>query len=443
MFNQIQILLKWLYFIIKLNNNFLWMTTTNEGGIYLKEKLVNLGILGIKLGQYLFSQSLVINNDVKNILEPLLSHNKIHTKEETQYMLDFDDSCDYIESIDHDNVLGSGSLAQTHICHIKNEYIKNEYIKNDTNKKYVLKVAHPEIFNLENEVNIVKNIIKMASYFKNIKVNWNSFFENISEQCDLNNEANNMKKFYEIYKNYDKIEIPELIYSNKYFIIMTFCEGTQMNKLDKNSKEYINGCKLLSSCFFHTSYKYNIIHGDLHPGNILVKENGYIALVDFGICIELNKDSNKILYNLKQLMLYNTTEHFLYFLKNIIHNYYSYVSRIKMYEESKELNEVTRMIESINVLNMKDFVGNFVNFCSENNILLLENNLYFLTQFLLLENFFTVKKRHFTFKTLHYIKNDSFFMNEMSTYILDFYELEYSALDNEEYNIKDNLKHYI
>ena len=37
------------------------------------------------------------------------------------------------------------------------------------------------------------------------------------EQCDLNNEANNMKKFYEIYKNYDKIEIPELIYSNKYF----------------------------------------------------------------------------------------------------------------------------------------------------------------------------------------------------------------------------------
>lgn len=434
MFNQLHILLKWFYFMIKLNNNFSWMTTTTEGGIYLKEKLVNLGILGIKLGQYLFSQSQLINNDVKNILEPLLSHNKIHTKEETQKMLDFaDDSYDYIERIDYDNVLGSGSLAQTHICHLKN----------DPTKKYVLKVAHSEIFNLENEVNVVKNIIKMASYFKNIKVNWNLFFENILEQCDLNNEANNMKKFYEIYKNYDKIEIPELIYSNKYFIIMSFCEGTQINKLDKHSEQYSNACKLLSSCFFHTSYKYNIIHGDLHPGNILVKENGNISLVDFGICIELNKNSNKILYHLKQLMLYNTTEHFLYFLKNIIHNYYSYVSKIKMYEESKELNKVTEMIESINVSNMKNFVGKLVNFCRENNILLLENNLYFITQFLLLESFFTVKKRHFTFKTLYYMKNDSFFMNEMSNYILDFYELEYSALDNERYNIKDNIEKYI
>jgi predicted unusual protein kinase regulating ubiquinone biosynthesis (AarF/ABC1/UbiB family) len=434
MFNQLQILLKWLYFMIKLNNNFSWMTTTTEGGIYLKEKLVNLGILGIKLGQYLFSQSRLINNDVKNILEPLLSHNKIHTKEETQQMLDFDDdSYNNIESIDHANVLGSGSLAQTHIC----------YLKNDPTKKYVLKVTHSEIFNLENEVNVVKNIIKMASYFKNIKVNWNLFFENILEQCDLNNEANNMKKFYEIYKNYDKIEIPELIYSNKYFIIMSFCEGTQINKLDKHSKEYSNACKLLSSCFFHTSYKYNIIHGDLHPGNILVKENGYISLVDFGICIELNKNSNKILYNLKQLMLYNTTEHFLYFLNNIIYNYSFYVSKINMYEESKELNEVTEMIESINVSNMKDFVTKLINFCRENKILLLENNLYFITQFLLLENFFTVKKRHFAFKTVHYMKNDSFFMNEMSTYILDFYELEYSALDNDDHNIKDNIEKYI
>ena len=128
MFNQLHILLNWLYFIIKLNNNFSWMTTTTEGGIYLKEKLVNLGILGIKLGQYLFLQSRVINDDVKNILEPLLSHNKTHTKEETQQMLDFDnDLYDHIERIDHDNVLGSGSLAQTHIC----------YLKNDPNKKYV------------------------------------------------------------------------------------------------------------------------------------------------------------------------------------------------------------------------------------------------------------------------------------------------------------------
>ena len=27
-----------------------------------------------------------------------------------------------------------------------------------------------------------------------------------------------MKKFYDIYKNYEKIDIPELIYNDKYFI---------------------------------------------------------------------------------------------------------------------------------------------------------------------------------------------------------------------------------
>lgn len=419
----ISLYFKWIYFIIKLNNNFKWMTTTKDGGEYLKQKLINLGIIGIKFGQYLHTQKQIINNEVKTILEPLLSHNKIHTKKETQRMIDYDDSNvvdTLIERIDED-VLGSGSLCQTHICYLKNN-----------SKKYVLKIAHPDILNLENEVTIVKKIIKTISYFKDININWDNFFLNINEQSDLNNEANNMKIFYDMYKNYDKIEIPELIYSHKYFIIMSFCEGVTMNKLDKKSKEYISATNLTASCFLHSSYKNNINHADLHHGNILVKENGNIALLDFGICnkrvLSINENENNLVYLYKQF----------YYNLNIASSIPILKKIIKSKKENKKISYLIfteKFLETYNLNseNKKDelyILECLTEYCFNNNMIIDSDIIHYIIQLILLESYAYSEMHNgiVLFRTFSYMKQDIFFMEEMKDYILKFYKLEY---DNE------------
>ena len=413
---------KWILFIIKISYYFKWITTTKNGGKYLKNQLINLDIMGIKLGQYLYTQRYILNDDVRNELEPLLYQNKIHTLENTIKMISYDNLelfNSLVNRIDYNSILGSGSFAQTYIC----------YLNNDLNNKYVLKVLHPDVLNLKYEILIFKYIVKLISYCKKININWNDFFYNLYEQCDLRIEAKNMKEFYKIYENYDKIEIPKLIYYNKYYLIMSYCDGKPLNKLDKNSKEYISATNLTASSFLHTLYKYNIVHGDLHQGNILVKENGNISLIDFGICkIINNNENNDILY---------VYEDFVYNLNFTILEKITKLDK-KQQEKSFELGK--NFIIEYNSKMPKDidpdaknmyFLPSLGDYCFKNNIILDSDFLYFIMNLILLESYTKSDKynSNILLRTLSYMKRDKFFMNEMGDYILKFYKLEY---DNED-----------
>jgi predicted unusual protein kinase regulating ubiquinone biosynthesis (AarF/ABC1/UbiB family) len=415
---------------------FKWISNTSDGGIYLKKQLINLGIIGIKLGQYLYTQRYILKNESRDQLESFLNHNKTHTLNDTKKMISLDKSNIFnflVESI-NDEVLGSGSLAQTHLC----------YLKDDPNK-YVLKVLHPDVLKLKYELEIIKFIIKIVSYFKRININWNDFFNNISEQCDLTIEAYNTIEFYYIYKNYDKIEIPYIIHSHKNYIIMTFCEGISMNKLDRYSKEYKLATNLVASSFLHTSYKHSIIHGDLHQGNILVKENGNIALIDFGICKKLASNKYRCMnVNSSDYEISNHYNDILYVYEDFVYNSnYEILEKItklndKQKEISFELGKKFIINYNLNMPKCTDpdaknmyFLPSLGEYCFKYNIILDSDFLYFIINLILLESYTksNVYIGNILLRTLSYMKTDKFFMDEMSDYILKFYKLEY---DNED-----------
>ena len=418
---------KWIYFLIKFKLNYRWMTSTSEGVIYLKENLLGLGIIGIKFGQFLFTRKDILTKEVICILEPLLSNNIIHSEDETLKMLEYDTSNYYynnILSIEKD-CLGSGSLAQVHIC----------YLKDNPGVKYVLKVAHPCIFDLEKEVKLLKNILKVFSKFKKINVDWDAFLKNITVQTDLNNEAINMKKFHSIYKDYEKITIPELIYNDKYFIVMTYCDGIPMNKLERTSKEYILATNLLASCFYHTMYKYNMCHGDLHFGNILVKPNGYISLIDFGICnynVEYDNSkktyNNEVIYNYREFVLEKNMRTVNVLLSSVIkipeNMPLNYIRTIALHFISFFQN-YTRELNNID--NDLFCLGLISDFCNSYNLQLNGDAIYVIMQLMILETFAHNDGHNgmVTIRTMSYMKTDNFFMEVMEEFILKFYKLEY------------------
>lgn len=424
MLSRVYTSFKWIFFIIKVSLYFKWITTTLEGGLYLKNQLINLGIMGIKLGQYIYTQRYLLKDESRNMLEPLLSHNKVHTPLETINMVSLDQVNIFnflIDRINYNTVLGSGSLAQTHVC----------YLKNDPNK-YVIKVAHPEVVKLKNELLIVKYIIKVVSYFKKININWDDFFNNIAEQCDMKIEANHLIKFYEIYKNYDRIEIPKLMYCNTHCIIMSYCEGTQMNLLDRKSKQYIVSTNLVASSFLHTLYKHNIVHGDLHQGNVLVKDNGNIALIDFGICkTSSNEKNNNILYVYEDFV-YNANYDILEKITKLNHEQ----KKISFELGRKFIIDYNLNMPKINTVdpdakNMY-FLPSLREYCFKNKIVLDSDFIYYIMNMILLESYTksSVYNGNILFRTLSFMKTDEFFMEEMRDYILQFYQLEYENEDS-------------
>jgi predicted unusual protein kinase regulating ubiquinone biosynthesis (AarF/ABC1/UbiB family) len=59
----------------------------------------------------------------------------------------------------------------------------------------------------------------------------------------------------------------------------------------------------LQSFFFESLFRYNVMHGDFHLGNIIITKNNTIGIIDFGIVYTLTNDMSDQLFNVLFLSL--------------------------------------------------------------------------------------------------------------------------------------------
>jgi predicted unusual protein kinase regulating ubiquinone biosynthesis (AarF/ABC1/UbiB family) len=59
----------------------------------------------------------------------------------------------------------------------------------------------------------------------------------------------------------------------------------------------------LQSFFFESLFRYNILHGDFHLGNIIIMKNNMIGIIDFGIVYTLTNEISDQLFNVLFLSL--------------------------------------------------------------------------------------------------------------------------------------------
>lgn len=406
---------KWVKFFFKIWYNKNWINNTIEGKEYLKKLFVNNGHLSIKMGQFLHSNSMLsdVYKEKNNIFEELLSNNKSHTLDQTKKILgNYINNIEYIE----ENVLGSGSFAQVHKCKLKHD-----------DNIYVLKILHPEILKVSEEVKYLKKIIYYILYFNKFNIDFDIFFNDIIKSYNLTNEASNIKLFYDIYKDLDEIEIPKVIYSNDNFIIMTYIEGKLFyNVTDFDIKK--KATFLVCSNYLYSYSNFCISHGDLHAGNILVKDNGNIGLIDFGIIVndKINLNTNNlILYDYAKWLKNKTYEDGKIFLKKIIvdseQKKISYIKLIKLITEGfKDLNSSNH--------NNKFILKIIQEKIKSLNIELKGNLLNFLLQQFILEDFLrkvcNLDNRDFLLTVTDFMKNHYFFKEKCKVFIENMNKLD-------------------
>jgi len=326
---------------------------------YLKEIIFKSGSLYIKFLQWYISKlkSNIINNDnpdtiitikfinyFEDIFEQCPYHSLEHTKtifKEVMYGIELDD---YID-ISTFKAIASGSIGQVY------------YGKRKTDGMEVaIKVKHPTINNdLDNqyEVITVLKYIQSINYFKvkyNLIFNIDNFLEDINLQCDFNNEANNVKKFIENFKESpDYIIFPKILFQSNDLLISQYIDGDSIYNLSDMSQFKTS---LNFICFFYQMlFIDNFIHGDLHCKNWKVKYNKntkitQMIIYDCGICFQnintqlttdfwfalINYDIDKIIVVLKEFLNINNDlnkpyftlkkfdEDVIYIFKNIINN---------------------------------------------------------------------------------------------------------------------------
>ena len=187
---------------------------------------------------------------------------------------------------------------------------------NDNN--CVIKILIPKIQKkIQKSLDNIQTIKTLSKYVSsNIFQSFNSFnFNEYSNfflnQTNLLQETNHLKKFKKIFKNTQRIIIPEIYLFDSSKIIMSEEKGFSLQEINVKYPSLYEEALLLLVSFIYKSISNNILHGDLHLGNFKFKINKNfdpnlktgipsISLIvyDFGIIVNLDNDDKKHLLTL-------------------------------------------------------------------------------------------------------------------------------------------------
>ncbi|XP_040373157.1 aarF domain-containing protein kinase 1 isoform X1 [Rosa chinensis] len=213
-------------------------------------------------------------------IEEVLIHNLGHNLSDTFLSLD-------------EQPLAAASIAQVHKAVLKDH------------QAVAIKVQYP---GLEQQMKLDTTTMYFISksitwFFPEYRFGWlvAEFVQAISLELDFIQEAGNSERTANNFKNNKWVKVPHVFWdlTTKQVLTMEFCTGHKVDdvgylkerKIDP-VKYVLQVAKVLLEMFAEMIFIHGFLHGDPHPGNILVSpegQNGFsLVLLDHGIYKQLN-----------------------------------------------------------------------------------------------------------------------------------------------------------
>lgn len=162
-------------------------------------------------------------------------------------------------------------------------------------QEVVVKVQRPEVREIvERDLSLLHEIVRRADrYLKkqgvlNAPDIVSAFEKSILKELDYQNEARNMVRFRELYKDYKNFYIPKPFreYSTDKVLVIEFVSGCKFTDVKQLKAWGVDPRKVVENGFniyLTQIFEFGIFHADPHPGNVLVRPDGTICLLDFGM----------------------------------------------------------------------------------------------------------------------------------------------------------------
>jgi ubiquinone biosynthesis protein len=293
-------------------NSFLYLFCKKD--LNICSAVENLGIIFIKFGQALSTRGDLIGDDIAASLKSLQDNLKPFSSKiaisifESEFKLKISD----IFSEFGTEPVAAASIAQVHRARMKN------------GKEVAVKILRPNIReNYRKDIELLYKIAyickKFIKIFSNIKlVEAIKIFEkSMNQELDLKSEAANSSAMQAMIQIEDNIIIPSVIwdYTSSNILTTEWVQGVSIYDVNSEIIQNLDKEKILriiAVSFFNQAFQNGFFHADLHPGNILVTDNGKVALLDFGIVGFLSEKDRiglaEVLYSLLKRDYYRVAE---------------------------------------------------------------------------------------------------------------------------------------
>ncbi|AWB46323.1 ABC transporter [Paenibacillus sp. CAA11] len=121
------------------------------------------------------------------------------------------------------------------------------------------------------------------------------FSESMKAELDYSREGRNTEKIGLQFKEDPVVHIPAIYwhYTTSKVLTMEFVEGTHLNRTAELALQGRNLRQIaehLVNAMLHQIFIGGFFHADPHPGNLMIREDGSLAFIDFGMVGRLSSD---------------------------------------------------------------------------------------------------------------------------------------------------------
>lgn len=207
----------------------------------------------------------------------------------------------------------SASIAQVHEAYLFDA-------NGEQGKKVAVKVLRPNILPvIEQDLALMRVGAAFAERFlpdgkrlhpKDVVAEFDKY---LHDELDLMKEAANASQLGRQFENSDMLIVPDVYYDfcSREVMVMQWMDGTPISNIDALVAKGVDLKELARfgvEIFFTQVFKNGFFHADMHPGNILVADDGRYIALDFGIVGSLT-DYDKRYLAINFLAFFNRDYH--------------------------------------------------------------------------------------------------------------------------------------
>ena len=258
-----------------------------------RELLSELGTTFIKLGQILSTRADLLPQEVIQELTSLqdsvrpMSEAEVRSQIEAGLGRPVDECFASLDPVP----LASASIAQVHRARTRE------------GDEVVVKVQRPSILSqIETDLDLLyylarllEAVVEEVGLYSPTGI-VEEFDRAIHEELNFETEAQNLRTFGEINQSRSDLVIPKVYdkLSSTTVLTMEYLRGTKITEVEDPEQRKKLARTVVAVCF-QQLFEDGLFHGDPHPGNILVLEDGRIGLLDFGLVGRLSAQMKQTL----------------------------------------------------------------------------------------------------------------------------------------------------
>ena len=204
---------------------------------------------------------------------------------ESQTGRKLEDTFDFFDK----TTIGSASIGQVYRAKLK------------TGEDVVVKVQRPGVKELiDTDLRMLVEVAKRGeTYFEkhgltNVLDVVETFQKTMERELDYNYEARSIEQFRLYYKKNKMFYVPRAYkeYTTEKVMVIEYAEGCKITDTEQLRKWKIDPAELSQRgmhIYLTQIFEHGFFHADPHPGNIIIKKDGVICLIDFGMVGKLVK----------------------------------------------------------------------------------------------------------------------------------------------------------